>query len=138
MTTYILVAGNNQTNLQLLKSAFASCDVEIVRAPGLSLALFLAKKNRPVLIISDLVLLDGDGVTFLQELKANKDMNAIPFMFLLPEKPKEPMKKNLLKNGAVAVLSNAIKPEELLVLLERFVQPAADLLSSTREDETTE
>ncbi len=79
----ILVAGKNQNNVELAKAAYAGIGYQVIPAPGTSLALFLAQKNYPDLIISDGVLTDGDGLAFLTELKNDPELAEIPFIFLI-------------------------------------------------------
>jgi len=137
MTTYILVASNNQTNLKLVREAVAKQDVEVVNAPSVSLALFLAQKNLPSLILSDLEFSDGDGILFLQEIRANKQLNSTPFIFLLQTLPSQSLRQTLLTAGATAIISNSIQPEVLLCDFNRLILPNYAKTQDS-EDETTE
>src|SRR6516225_10057493 len=100
MTLRILLAGQNQKNTALVRQALAQLAADIIRAPGMSLASFLAKKNRPPLIIAGLELMDGDGLSFMQETALDPQLKQIPFIFLLAKKPAYALEKRLLESGA--------------------------------------
>lgn len=121
MNIRILVATNDQVIFDLVKTALAAREIDIVRASGMALALFLTKKNQPVLIISDLELIDGDGISLLRELKSDSQLAALPFVFLLRKEPAQSVVKNLFESGASAVLSNVKTPDELVPILEELI-----------------
>jgi CheY-like chemotaxis protein len=137
MTIRILLASKNQTNIDLVKEALHRRDVDIILAAGMSLALFLAKKNLPVLVISDLELMDGDGLAFLQELRCDSQLKEMPFIFLLPNQPGEELKKTLLESGAERILLSSTKPEALLALIDQLIDWQRIQIDQ-RQKETTE
>lgn len=99
----ILVAGKNQSNVELAKEAYAGIGYQVIPAPGTSLALFLAQKNYPDLIISDGLLTDGDGISFLTELKNDPELSGIPFIFLIDKKHAQFDEDLAITNGALSV-----------------------------------
>ena len=105
MSIYILVAGENKTTLAFVRQATDNVDCHLVLASTMSLALFLAQKNKPSLIISDLKLADADGFAFAQEVKSDKELKVIPFIFLLEERPDDALRQALLGYGAQSVIS---------------------------------
>lgn len=121
MTVYILVACKNDQNLALVRRATQGLDCHLVLSTTISLALFLAQKNKPALIISDLTLADGDGASFIQEVKSDKELKAIPFIFLLEEKADDALKQTLLSYGAARVISRADDQNELVKIISSLV-----------------
>jgi CheY-like chemotaxis protein len=115
MTEYILVAGENENNLALIRKTIKDLDYEIVKAPSMSLALFLAQKNRPILIFADARLVDGDPLTFTKVLKSDEELMSIPLAFLLTEKMALSMKDKLIQSGANAVLTNEKQASQFVV-----------------------
>lgn len=105
----ILVAGKNQHNVELAKEAYAGIGYQVIPAPGTSLALFLAQKNYPDLIISDGVLTDGDGLGFLTELKNDPELSTIPFIFLIDKDTAQFDEGLAIKYGAVSVFYHPIE-----------------------------
>jgi DNA-binding response OmpR family regulator len=137
MDPSILVAGKSSQNYDLVKRAFAAADINIVRAPTMSLSLFLAQKNLPFLIIADTDLIDGDATTFLYGLRNDADLKNVPVVFLTNTAVSSPTKRTLVESGATKILSghqtleqfqNEIAPFVRLQGKERMPQP----------DETTE
>ena len=82
MTLRTLVASKNISTINRVKKAFENVDCEIITAPSLSLAIYLARKNFPDTILTDLELTDGDGLQLLHEIRAEKELQAIPFALL--------------------------------------------------------
>jgi DNA-binding response OmpR family regulator len=81
MTIKTLVASKSFTTVARVKDAFQESDCEVIPAPTMSLALFLAQKNFPDAILADMELTDGDGMQLLREVKAEPELQAIPFVF---------------------------------------------------------
>ena len=82
MTIRTLVAAKNPSTINRVKKAFVDIDCEIIPATSLSLAVYLARKNFPDVILSDLELSDGDGMQLLHEIKSEAELQVIPFAFL--------------------------------------------------------
>jgi DNA-binding response OmpR family regulator len=82
MTLRTLIASKNDATVKRLKNAFADVDCEVIRAPTLSLALYLARKNFPDVILSDLELIDGSGLQLLFEVRAEAELQTIPFALM--------------------------------------------------------
>ena len=137
MTLRILLAGQNEKSIVLVRQALAQLDVDIIRAPGMSLALFLAKKNLPHLVIADFELLDGDGLSLAQEMSSDPQLKGMPFIFLLPKGPAPGLEKQLLKSGAQNILLNASAPEELLAVIDKSIHREQAPVDRP-ENETTE
>jgi CheY-like chemotaxis protein len=120
MSIYILVAAANANILTRVREVTAAVDCHLVVAPSMSLALFLVQKNKPALIISDLALTDGDGLTFIQEIKSDEALKHTPFIFLLEREPTEKTKRTLLNYDATKVLSLADHRKELINLIHKL------------------
>lgn len=77
-------------------------NVEIAR--DLSLALFLANKNFPDIIITELDMLGGDGLEFLKELSFDDELRTIPVLFLVDTDNSAPILSQAKELGATRVL----------------------------------
>lgn len=113
MTLNVLVAGNDARTVGLAKSALESLEVQIIPAPAMSLALFLAHKNFPELILCNFNMVDGDAFEFLKELKVDSELQTIPFIFVAETAPDENVVARARSLGAEAVLSYPLEPAEL-------------------------
>lgn len=109
----ILVAGKNKANVDLAKEAYQNMGYQVIPAPGFSLALFLAQKNYPDLIICDGKLTDGDGLTFLSELKSDPELSAIPVVFLVDKEENTVDENVAITSGALSVFYHPIAAEWL-------------------------
>jgi CheY-like chemotaxis protein len=122
MTTNIMVAGRNSANVALVKEAVNQHDYQVIPVTSMSLALFLAQKNLPELVLCDADLLDGDPLSFLKELQADDELRQIPFMLLTPKALSESDKKRLMSSGAALILPSDISPRELLTTVEPYIE----------------
>lgn len=118
---HILVAGESPDNLDATRKAVTDLGYVIVPAPSMSLALYLAHKNFPHLIVCGEKMTDGSGKQFLAELKADSDLADIPFVFLL-SKEDEKLAKEGLASGAVLVLHHPMQPQELMLMMSPYIQ----------------
>lgn len=84
MTIHILVAGSHLEYSELAREAFEDLDCQIIPATSLTLAVFLAQKNLPDVILCDFDMTDGDGWSFIGEIKADAELHNIPFLFIGP------------------------------------------------------
>jgi two-component system, sensor histidine kinase and response regulator len=82
MTIHILAAGSHPQYAALAKLAFEELDCQIIPATSMTLAIFLAQKNLPDVILCDFEMTDGDGWSFIKEIKADAELRTIPFVFI--------------------------------------------------------
>ncbi len=83
MTLKLLLAGKNTGNFQPIKNAFENADTTIITATSMALALYLARKNLPDIVICQQFLTDSDGINLYSELKNEAELEKIPFIFLV-------------------------------------------------------
>ncbi len=134
MAVRIFIAGSSSKNVELAKDTFAHLGHEIIPVNGVALALFLAHKNFPHVIISDLEMIDGTGMEFLTQVKQDPDLSAIPFLFLCSDPCPSATKEEARTLGAEKVLCHPISPQELSIELSPYLEERAD----EREPETPE
>ena len=120
-TPKILVAGLSPKTLQLARAALEPLDYQIIPSPAMSVALFLAQKNLPELILSDLTMQDGDGLHFLSELLVDEETCNIPFLFMVDEMLNVQEELHALKQGARRVLINNLSTEEFLEIIKPLI-----------------
>ena len=97
MTLKLLCAGKNNAPFQPVKLAFMDEDAITIRATSVALALFLARKNRPHIIICEQSLVDGTGFGLFLELNNEEELARIPFVFLLSDALEQTAILNSLK-----------------------------------------
>ncbi len=112
MTINILAAGSHPQYAELARQAFNELDYQIISAPSMSLAIFLAQKNLPDVILCDFVMTDGDGWSFISEIKADAELRGIPFLFIGPVEDAS-VSDRALALGADAVLAFPLDASQL-------------------------
>ena len=78
----------------------------------MSLALFLAQKNLPDLILCSFTMTDGDGWLFIKEVKSDQELSSIPFVFISAQVT-EDVQKRALSEGADSVLTYPLEAQQL-------------------------
>ncbi len=107
MTIKILVAGSHLEIADLARQAFEDLDCQVITATSMTLAVFLAQKNLPDVILSGFEMHDGDGRSFMAEVKADDELCQIPFLFVAVED------KISAGTGADAILKYPIEAPQL-------------------------
>lgn len=114
----VLVADDRAVNLELARTLLAGSGYEVETALSAAQALRLARERPPDLIVSDVVMKEGDGYSFIQAVKADPALAQIPFVFLTSTAVSEREKRKGLALGATKYLFRPIEPQLLLRELE--------------------
>ncbi|MCE3260670.1 MAG: integral rane sensor hybrid histidine kinase, partial [Bacteroidetes bacterium] len=107
----ILLIEDDEDILEFVGSLFKT-KYEVVKARNGNLAKMLLKNITPDLIVTDLMMDEMDGLTFIKEIKANKGLNHIP-VIVLSAKSSGQTRVETLNAGAQAFISKPFLPEEL-------------------------
>ena len=136
-TPKLLVAGLSEQTINLTRAAVEQLGYQVVPCRAMSLALFLAHKNLPELIISDMEMTDGDGLAFLRELQQDADLAVIPFILCPDKMLDETSELNAIKSGARKVVPNNLSAAEFWQIIGPLIE---ERLKSKvkREEQTTE
>ena len=137
MTLRTLIASKNNATVERLKDAFADVDCEVIRAPTLSLALYLARKNFPDVILSDLELMDGDGLQLLFEVRAEVELQSIPFALMSTLAEAGLDEKQAEKLGIAATISPGVSGRELYEKVMKLIRGYL-AIKEQRAEETPE
>ncbi|NEZ03557.1 EAL domain-containing protein [Wenzhouxiangella sp. XN201] len=113
----ILVVDDHDENRYLLRSLLSANDFEVEEAENGAVALDLARKHPPDLVISDLLMPTMDGYTLLREWKADHRLSTIPFVVYTATYTQSEDERLARDLGADAFL---IKPTEPVVFLKRL------------------
>ncbi len=120
MTVRVLVVDSSPETVGLARQALVDLDCDVSPATSISLALFLAHKNPPDLIVSGLEMTDGGGLELLAEVKADRELQEIPFIFLAAGGG--PVEGRALAAGAEQFLTLPVRPDVLLGRLKPFLR----------------
>lgn len=82
MAIRILCAGKNDDLAEFVKTAVAEYECEVVKSTSVALAMFLAQKNFPSLILCEQRLVEGTGQELYQAVQDESTLNQIPFFIV--------------------------------------------------------
>ena len=130
----ILVVDDQPINVQLLKRKLEREGIRINAAYNGLEALDLVRKEKPDLILLDVMMPDMDGIEVCQRLQASEDTRGIPVIFITARTTKE-SKLEGLSVGAVDYITKPIDLDETLARVQtqlRFVTINRQLVDLTR------
>ena len=130
----ILVVDDQPINVQLLKRKLEREGIRVVAAYNGLEALDAVKKEKPDLILLDVMMPDMDGIEVCQRLKASEETRGIPVIFITARTNKE-AKLEGLGVGAVDYITKPIDLDETLARVQtqlRFVAINRQLVDLTR------
>jgi two-component system, sensor histidine kinase and response regulator len=119
----ILVIDDQPINVQLLKRKLEREGLQVAAAYSGREGLDLVQKNKPDLILLDVMMPDMDGIEVCQRLQASEDTRSIPVIFITARTTKE-SKLEGLAVGAVDYITKPIDLDETLARVQtqlRFV-----------------
>ncbi len=130
----ILVVDDQPVNVQLLKRKLEREGLQIISAYHGSEVIGLVAREKPDLILLDVMMPDMDGIEVCQRLQADEETRHIPVIFITARASKEG-KLEGLGVGAVDYITKPIDLDETLARVQtqlRFVAINRQLLDLTR------
>jgi two-component system sensor histidine kinase EvgS len=116
----ILLVDDIDNNRELILSFLSNYDLEILEAENGKIALEIAQKTKPDLILMDLKMPVMDGYQATSLLKADKNLKSIPVVALTASAMKEE-KDKILDSGFNHYLRKPISQKELISELTQFL-----------------
>jgi DNA-binding response OmpR family regulator len=130
----ILIVDDQPINVQLLKRKLERESLRVVAAYSGIEALDLVRKEKPDLILLDVMMPDMDGIEVCQRLQASDDTRSIPVIFVTARTSKEG-KIEGLNVGAVDYITKPIDLDETLARVQtqlRFVTVNREMIELQR------
>lgn len=130
----ILVVDDQPINVQLLKRKLEREGLAVIPAYSGLEALDLVSRDKPDLILLDVMMPDMDGIEVCQRLQAKEETRSIPIIFITARSTKE-SKLEGLGVGAVDYITKPIDLDETLARVQtqlRFVAINRQLVDLTR------
>ena len=116
---HILIVDDNTTNLKTAASVLES-EYTLSMAKSGKQALNFLKKNKPDLILLDILMPDMDGYETMEKIKLNPETSSIPIIFLTADT--EPgSEARGLSNGAVDYITKPFNKEAMLGRIEHVL-----------------
>lgn len=120
----VLAVDNSLVNLQLLASLLEPSGYRVVTASSVREALELARSAAPDLILSDVHMPKEDGFDFIDRVKADPQLSAIPFVFISSTILLKSDQVEAFRRGALMFIERPIEPQMLLQELRDCLPPA--------------
>ena len=130
----ILIVDDQPINVQLLKRKLERENMRVMAAYSGLEALDMVRKDKPDLILLDVMMPDMDGIEVCQRLQASDDTRTIPVIFVTARTSKEG-KIEGLNVGAVDYITKPIDLDETLARVQtqlRFVAINREMLDLQR------
>jgi DNA-binding response OmpR family regulator len=108
--------------LALVKDYLEFRGYEVNTAESSRKALDILDRDRPDLIVSDVMRPGMDGFEFLRNIRQNERTRSIPFLFVSAVIGKKEIRDKGFSLGADACMAMPFKPEELVAQIERLTQ----------------
>jgi two-component system cell cycle response regulator len=110
----ILVVDNLPVNLELARSILEPSGFKVVTAGGVDEGLAAARQGPCDLILSDVCMTGATGYDFIQAVRADPRLRAIPFVFITSTMMEEKDRARGLGLGAARFLFRPIDPDVFL------------------------
>ena len=117
----ILIVEDVPNVLELLEVTLRFKGYSVVTAHNGEEALEVIEQNRPVLIITDILMPKMDGYAFIQKLRINPDTRGIPVIFLSATYVTPEDKQFALSLGAARFMEKPIDTEDFLLTVAEIV-----------------
>ena len=120
MAKKILVADDEFNIVKLIASRLMANNYEVVTASDGMQTVAKAHKEKPDLIILDIKMPAGGGVTVYDNLKTSLDTTFIPVIFITAH-PSEETRKEVLQKGAVDFIPKPFNADDLLAAVRKVL-----------------
>ena len=110
----ILIVDDVPANLNMLSDALEPFDYTILAAPSGELALRIAERTRPDLILLDVMMPEMDGYETCRRLKQRPETQNIPVIFITTRDEPQSILQGF-QAGGVDYVTKPFQPEEVLV-----------------------
>jgi len=113
----VLMVDDTDANLAFKVSLLEPAGYQVLTAGGGEQAFELARTRHVDLILSDVVMHEGNGFELLERVRSDVVLHAMPFIFLTATARDDASRDHGLALGADAYLVRPIEPESLLAAL---------------------
>lgn len=120
MAARILIADDSETDLQFIKGALQGTKHSFIYAKDGEEAEAVARKEKPDLIILDVIMPKKNGFQVCRDLKKDDYFKQIPII-LLTSKSQESDKFWGIKQGADEYITKPFEPQTLVSAVKKFL-----------------
>jgi twitching motility two-component system response regulator PilH len=120
MSRTILVVEDSPTEMQIVKNALQSRGYNVITAANGEEGIEKAHRERPQLVVLDIILPGKNGYQVCRDLKSSPDTKDVP-VIILTSKNQESDRFWGMKQGADAYLTKPWREDELLATVARHL-----------------
>ncbi len=117
----ILVIDDSNTNVVLLEAILGARGYKILTALSAKEAMGIIRKDRPHLILLDLLMPEISGFDFLEDIKNNEKLNGIP-VIVISALTDEPSIERTRKMGAVEFIKKPVDIQTLVRAVDKILK----------------
>lgn len=129
----ILIVDDNEEHLYLLENIIKQTDYEVELATNGKEALEILKRNKIIMIISDILMPVMDGFQLCKSIRKNEDFKDLIFVFHSATYTSKEDEKLAIKIGANKFLKKPTDPEKIIEIINELIQKKkSGQLSSTK------
>lgn len=118
----ILVVEDNEDSRILLESSLGASGYEVLSAENGEVALTIASRTPPDLIISDILMPEMDGYSLCRAIKADEQLRAIPFIFYTATYTDPTDEKLAMDMGASRFIVKPMEMDAFLVEIRKVLE----------------
>jgi len=123
MKKKILVIDDEVDLVDLVKMRLEANNYYVMPLYTSTRSIEIVKREKPDLILLDVMMPDKDGYAVCRELKADKDTKDIPVvLFTAKDQQKNAVKKDYQTSGADDYIIKPFEASELLAKIEKFIK----------------
>jgi PAS domain S-box-containing protein len=121
----ILIIDDHEKNRYLVRTILTAAGDEVLEAANGVEGLEMARRTRPDLIISDILMPQMDGFTLCRECKRDEKLRDIPFVFYTATYTDPRDKALAMQLGAIRFIVKPIENEAFIAILRQVLQEHA-------------
>ena len=116
----ILVVDDEETNRELFRQILKIRDYEVVEAKNGKQALLMVMQEQPDLILLDLFMPGGDGLSVIRGVRENLKLRSIPIV-MVTAASNEDIHQRIQEAGCDALIRKPVDLHNVLEVVDKFL-----------------
>lgn len=125
----VLVVDDTAVNRNLIATVLSFAGHRVIEAADGATAMELIRRERPDLVITDLLMPVMDGYKLAREIRADPELASLPIVFYTANYLEQEIRPFAIATGVGHILVKPVDPERLIEVVERALteEPIGDL-----------
>ena len=125
-TTTVLIIEDDAYIMEMYKIKFESSDFEVVSANDGATGLKILEKEKPDIILLDIIMPKKDGFSVLKEIKGNPALEKIPVILLTNLGQRENIEKGFELGATSYIIKAHFTPSEIVKKVREVLEKEED------------